>query len=160
MGHVFLRALCPWAYFPELSNSQLIVSCTSRGSPPWFWQLFGILVQSLSRLFRGSSHKGWAKLPLLFLPSLRPKAYLFMSLGFLLPILNGPWLTNWTFPILEGSLVLDFNTYNILDLNINQSTWFASICIFIIQDELSQYSFPYSSWGSWGRVSEGWRQEV
>ena len=52
-----------------------------------------------------------------FLPSLRPKTYPFMSLGFLLPILNGPWLTDLAFLIFEGPLALSFNTYKILDLN-------------------------------------------
>ena len=40
-----------------------------------------------------------------------------MSLGFLLPILNGPWLTDLAFLIFEGPLALSFNTYKILDLN-------------------------------------------
>ena len=117
MRHVFLRSLCPWACFPKLSNSQLILSCTSRGSSPWFWQLQGILIQSLFGLLWSSSHKGWAKLPLLFLHSLKLKTYPFMSLDFLLPILNEHWLTDWAFLVFEGPLILDFNTCNILDLN-------------------------------------------
>ena len=52
-----------------------------------------------------------------FLLSLRPRAHPFMSLGFLLPILNGRWHTDWAFLIFEGPLVMDFNTCNILDLN-------------------------------------------
>ena len=116
MRHVFFGSLCPWAWFLDLSNSQLIVSYSFRGFCPCFWQLLSILVQSLFGLLGASSHRGWAKLPLLFLHSLTPKAYSFMSLGFLLPILIGSWL-DWAFPILEASLVLDFNTCNILDLN-------------------------------------------
>ena len=118
MWHVFLCSICPWAYFLELSISQLILSSTSQGSPCWFWQLLGILVQSLFGLLGDFSHRGWAKLPLPFLPSLRPKVYPFMSLGFLLLNLNRSWLTDWAFPILESQLVLDFNTHNILHLHI------------------------------------------
>ena len=115
--HVFFCSLCSWVCFPELSNSQQILSCTSQGTLPWFWQLQGILVQSLSRFLGSSSYKGRAKLPLFFLPSVRPKTYPLMSLGFLLPILNGPWLTDLAFLIFEGPLALSFNTYKILDLN-------------------------------------------
>ena len=114
---VFLHSLCPWACFPKLSNSQLILSCTSRWSLLWFWQLHGILVQSLFGLLGSSSYKSRAKFSLLFLPYLRPRAYPFMNLSFFLPILNGPWLKDWAFLIFKGPLVLDFKTCNILNIS-------------------------------------------
>ena len=64
-----------------------------------------------------------------FLLSLRPRAHPFMSLGFLLPILNGPWLADWAFLIFKGPLVLDFNTGNILDPNTSLWTFTYSLHI-------------------------------
>ena len=118
MGHVFLRSLCPWACFSELSISQLILSYTSRGSPPWFWQLLSILVQSFSGLLRGSSHRGWTKLPLLFSSFSKAQGLPIHELG--LPFTYFKWALAYglRLSILKGSIVLDFNTCNILDLNI------------------------------------------
>ena len=59
-------------------------------------------------------------LPLSFSLFLKPRAYPFMGLGFLLPILNGPWLTDWAFLIFEVLFALDLDTCNILIL-INHS---------------------------------------
>ena len=117
MGHVFLRSLCPWTCFSELSIFQLILSCTSRWSLPWFWQLLSILVQSFSGLFRGFSHKGWAKLPLLFSSFSKAQGLPIHELG--LPFTYFKWALAYGLglSILKGSLLLNFNTCNILDLN-------------------------------------------
>lgn len=40
-----------------------------------------------------------------------------MGLGFLLLILDGPWLTDWASLNFEGPFALTLNTCNILDLN-------------------------------------------
>lgn len=76
---------------------------------------------SRSNLYLGSLGVFFTKARLSFLYSfrlsLRPMALLFMRLGFHLPILNGPWFTDWAFLILEVPLILDFNTCNMLDLN-------------------------------------------
>ena len=89
MGHAHLCSLCIQACFLELSKSQLIISRTSRGSL-WVWQFQGILVQSLSRLFESSSHKGWAKHHFFLFTSFS-KAQSLPIRGFRLPFTYFKW---------------------------------------------------------------------
>ena len=96
-------------HFPRIPSLVLAIS-RYPGPAPFF------SLNSLGAPFTES----WAKLPLLFFSfpfSLRPRAYPFMNLGFLLPILNGPWLIDWAILIFEGSFALVLDTCNILDLN-------------------------------------------
>ena len=113
MGMLPLAVQIPvdsFLHFPKIPSLALVVP-RYPGPVPFF---------SLGHLGAPFT-EGWAKLPLLFffLSSLRPRAYSFMGLGFLLPILNGPWLMDWAFLTFEGPFALDLDTCNILNVNNN-----------------------------------------
>ena len=103
----------------SLSCPPLSRFCSALPKDPF--PSFGRSMVSRSNLYLGSLGVFLTKARLSFLYSfrlsLRPMAHLFMRLGFHLPISNGHWLTDWAFLILEGPLILDFNTCNMLDLN-------------------------------------------
>ena len=110
------------SFFIPYDNEHASLSC-----PPLSWFYSALRKDPLPS--SSNSKVSWSSVCLgllgTFLTKLGQASFAFffflqgpMSLGFHLPNLIGPWLVDWAFLIFKGLLVLDFNTCNILDLNI------------------------------------------
>ena len=98
-GHASLSCSNPSWFFHAFPDDPFLGSSSSKVSWSSPFLLLGLPGSSF---YRGLSQTSFAPLSLFFL---RPRAYPFMGLGFLLPILNGPCLMDWSFLILRAHLL-------------------------------------------------------